>query len=97
MQVQLQDGTTVEVINNSGEPAGQTFAGREDAIRSTQEALSRVTQFMSEAMQQFQKIEKPSEIEVEFGIEAGGEGGLFGIAKVHSKATITLRAKWVNS
>ncbi|WP_067738643.1 CU044_2847 family protein [Novosphingobium naphthalenivorans] len=95
MRVKLEDGSLVEVIDNSDQPTGEAFSATNTVALPPSEALSKVTKFANEAMNEFKKIGNPDEIEVEFGIEAGGEGGFFGIAKVHSKATITLKAKWV--
>lgn len=95
MKLKLDEQSYVEVIDNSDHPTGQAFSSGEEIALPAREALSKVTRFANDAMNEFKKIGEPDEIEFQFGIEAGGEGGFFGIAKVHSKATITLKAKWV--
>ena len=95
MKLILEDKTTVEIIDNSGDPTGQTFSDNDELKLPAKQSLSKITQFASEAIEEFKKIGNPDEVEITFGIEAGGEGGFFGLAKVHSKATIDLKAKWV--
>ncbi len=94
MKLILDDETEIEIIDNSDIPAGRTFSDDDELKLPAKESLSRITRFANEAMEQFKSIGSPDELEIDFGIEAGGEGGFFGLAKVHSKATINLKAKW---
>lgn len=95
LELTLESGETVQIIDNSGEARGQTFGKGDDAKLSAKKSLSRATEFAQEALETLRGVGDLDEIIVEIGLEAGAEGGFFGIAKAHSKATIVLKAKWV--
>lgn len=95
MKLVLSDKTELEVINNSDDPAGEFFSeDLVDAIQDLDKALSPIVKFAEDALASLKEGVKPSELEISFGAEAGGEGGFFGLAKAHAKATISVKMTW---
>lgn len=73
--------------------------GQDDKSRKTikkaEEALEPIVKFAEVALECLKKGTNPSELEITFGAEAGGEGGFFGLAKAQAKATMSVKLKWV--
>ncbi len=91
--IELKSGKTLEIVY--GDETGELYDGNSDERMSVPEALAPVTEFAEEAVATLKEITGASEFEVTMGAEAGASGGLFGLAKAHAKATITLKLKWV--
>lgn len=94
MKFSLKDGSTVEVINNSSENYGELHSEDVETIERLDEALGPILLFAEQTLEEMKNKIKPSELEISFGAEAGGEGGFFGLAKAHAKATISITMKW---
>lgn len=95
MKYLVGDGSTeIELVDNSGANRGQAFGGGSDVKMPAKEALEPMALFAEDAIEKFKSVGNPDEIELEFGLEGGAEGGFFGLAKVHTKATVKLKATW---
>jgi hypothetical protein len=94
MKIQIGPNDYVELIDNSDQPMGETFSSISSKTITAESSLSKVISFSRIALGELKKIGDPDELEISFGIEGGGEGGFFGISKVHAKSTINIKAKW---
>lgn len=93
MKLRLNDGSLLEVIDNSED--GELFGDEGPAsIDDLEKAIGPIIKFAEQTLSQLKENVTPSELEISFGAEAGGEGGFFGLAKVHAKATISVKMKW---
>lgn len=96
MKIILEDGQAVEIIDNVGGDAGGEFFSSEKEVseRTLKDALSRVVAFGKQSLALLSDEAGPNSIEIEFGAEAGAEGGFFGLAKAKTSATMTIKLKW---
>ncbi|MCB8953823.1 MAG: hypothetical protein H6650_17590 [Ardenticatenales bacterium] len=86
----------VAAIDRSGQFTLTAGPG-ERALRGfseTVDALNQSAQYMLETLKRL----SPSEIEVEFGVTIGVEGGtpFFGLAKASGEASYVIKMKWTN-
>lgn len=96
MKIELDDKTTISIVDNTENEHGELFSeDGEVLIVKLDKALKPVLKFAEQALNEVTASIKPSELELSFGAEAGGEGGVFGLAKAHAKATISIKMKWI--
>ncbi|NVD26787.1 hypothetical protein HUO14_02565 [Parasphingorhabdus flavimaris] len=95
MKYLVGDGkTTIELVDNSGGLHGSAYGDSAEIKMPAKEALEPMARFAEDAIEKFKSVGDPDQVELEFGLEGGAEGGFFGLAKVHTKATIKLKATW---
>ncbi len=99
MKLLLADKTTVlQIVEPASEDRGGTYSMASNVeVLSSHDALKPIVMFCDEALKRMGEALKPDELEIEFGIEAGAEGGFFGLAKASGNATISVRAKWIGT
>lgn len=92
MKLKVSGNQVVQIIDNSPE-SGVLFAD-EDVVQALNESFAPVVAFAHDVLEEVKQGVKPSELEITFGAEAGAEGGFFGIARAHAKATVLVKMKW---
>lgn len=90
VKLELENGVHIEILGEAGSD-GEFYSDGDGIVRKLNEALEPVVVFASEALDQLRDGVSPTTLELQFGAEAGGEGGFFGLAKAHAKATIQIK------
>jgi hypothetical protein len=98
MKIELSDGQLLEIIdtNDASNLTGELYddARSERIVHQFNESIRPIVRFADDVLGEFKGTLSPSSIEIEFGAEAGGEGGLFGLARTHAKATVNIKLTW---
>ncbi|WP_306051145.1 CU044_2847 family protein [Oceaniradius stylonematis] len=89
----LDNGMKVDLIVSPDGPIVKQY-GHERTEKVLSEAIGPAVSMSKQILDQFRTALTPDQLEVEFGLQAGGKGGVWGLTEVSANSSIKIKATW---
>jgi hypothetical protein len=97
--VEVSESEEIEIIDDGNKRKGEfkpaSVADFKEYANSLTELISNTTEAILSSVA-LPKVDPPSKVQAEFGVELGGEGKIWFVAKGSAKATIKVSLEWDN-